>query len=134
MRRYRDKDADLLKYTYIAGTVFFTVYGQLVLKWRIARYGALPSSVSEKVVFLIKLLFDPFIFSGFAAAFVASFFWMAAMTKFELSHAYPVIVGGLALITSVFAVLFLKEEVTIMKFIGICLIVTGVYFVSKGQV
>ena len=26
-------------YLYIAGTVLFTVYGQLVLKWRIVNYG-----------------------------------------------------------------------------------------------
>jgi len=36
-----------------------------------------------------NFLFDPLIFSGFASAFIASFFWMAAMTKFELSYAYP---------------------------------------------
>ncbi|WP_151948825.1 EamA family transporter [Aliarcobacter butzleri] len=74
---------------------------------------------------------NPFIFSGFATAFVASFFWMAAMTKFDLSHAYPIIVGGLALVTSTFAIVFLKEALTMYKILGICLIIFGVYFVSK---
>jgi multidrug transporter EmrE-like cation transporter len=118
-------------YLYIAGTVFFTVYGQLVLKWRIVNYGALPEDFSTKILFLFKLLFDPYIFSGFASAFIASFFWMAAMTKFDLSHAYPIIIGGLALITSIFAMVFLKEVVTTYKILGICLIILGVYFVSK---
>jgi multidrug transporter EmrE-like cation transporter len=83
------------------------------------------------LVFLFKLLFDPYIFSGFAAAFVASFFWMAAMTKFDLSHAYPIIVGGLALVTSAFAIIFLKEALTMYKILGICFIIFGVYLVSK---
>lgn len=118
-------------YLYIAGTVLFTVYGQLILKWRIAKYGALPEAFSEKLIFLFKLVFDPYVFSGFSAAFIASFFWMAAMTKFELSHAYPIIVGGLALITSLLAITFLKEAVTFHKLFGIVLIIGGVYFVSK---
>lgn len=118
-------------YFYIAGTVLFTVYGQLMLKWRITNYGALPEQTSEKIVFLFKLLLDPYIFSGFAAAFVASFFWMAAMTKFDLSHAYPIIVGGLALVTSIIAIAFLKEPITIYKILGIFFIIVGVYFVSK---
>ena len=118
-------------YLYIAGTVLFTVYGQLVLKWRIVNYGAMPEDFGSKLVFLFKLLFDPYIFSGFAAAFVASFFWMAAMTKLELSFAYPIIVGGLALVTSAFAIIFLKEALTMYKILGICFIIFGVYLVSK---
>ena len=120
-------------YFYIFGTIFFTVYGQLILKWRIVEYGALPDAFSDKVVFLFKLLFDPWIFSGFFAAFIASFFWMAAMTKFDVSHAYPIIVGGLAILTSVLAILFLKESFNILKIAGLLLIVTGVYLLSKGS-
>ncbi|WP_151948892.1 hypothetical protein [Aliarcobacter butzleri] len=46
-------------YLYILGTILFTVYGQLVLKWRIVKYGAMPEDFIEKLVFLFKLLFDP---------------------------------------------------------------------------
>jgi len=120
-------------YAYIFGTVCFTVYGQLILKWRIVEYGALPEGSVDKLLFLMKLLFDPFIFSGFLAAFVASFFWMAAMTRFDVSYAYPIIVGGLALLTSVFAVLFLKEPFGFMKVLGLLFIIFGVYFLSKGS-
>lgn len=118
-------------YFYIFWTILFTVYGQLILKWRIVNYGAMPEEFSSKLVFLFKLLFDPYIFSGFVSAFLASFFWMAAMTKFDLSHAYPIIVGGLALVTSAFAIIFLKEALTMYKILGICFIILGVYFVSK---
>jgi len=119
-------------YAYVFGTIFFTVYGQLILKWRIVTYGALPDGFGEKVLFLAKLLFDPYIFSGFFAAFIASFFWMAAMTKFDVSHAYPIIVGGLAILTSVFAVIFLKEPIDVYKATGLLLIVAGVYALSQG--
>lgn len=118
-------------YFYIFGTIFFTVYGQLILKWRIVNYGAMPEQSIDKIYFLIKLLLDPYIFSGFFSAFIASFFWMAAMTKFDLSHAYPIIVGGLAIFTSLIAIVFLKEPLSVYKVLGIVFIVTGAYFIGK---
>ena len=120
-------------YFYIFGTIFFTVYGQIILKWRIVKYGALPENFGDKIVFLVKLLFDPWIYSGFFAAFIASFFWMAVMTKFDVSHAYPIIVGGLAILTSLFAVIFLKEPYNVLKISGLLFIVIGVYLLSKGS-
>jgi hypothetical protein len=59
-------------YLYIFGCIAFTVYGQLVLKWRIVRKEELPEALAEKLFLLVKFLLDPFILSGFVAAFVAS--------------------------------------------------------------
>lgn len=118
---------------YILGTIIFTVYGQLILKWRITEYGVLPEGFGNKVTFLLKLMLDPYILSGFVAAFLASFFWMAAMTKFDVSYAYPIIVGGLVILTSVFAMFFLKESVSAFKVAGLLLVVSGIYFLSKGS-
>src|SRR5699024_7054193 len=73
----------------IFGTIAFTVYGQIMLKWRIDKYGDLPADLFDKLQFVLRLLLDPLILSGFLSAFVASLFWMAAMTKFDISFAYP---------------------------------------------
>ena len=118
-------------YLYIIGTIIFTVYGQIVLKWRINSVDTLPELVMDKVLFLIKLLFDPWIFSGFVSAFIASFFWMAAMTKFEISYAYPFMSLAFVLVL-LFSVIFLKESLNIYKLLGICLIISGIYITSKG--
>jgi len=50
----------MMGYFYILGTIVCTVYGQLILKWRIGKYGELPDAFLDKVVFLFKLL-PPFI-------------------------------------------------------------------------
>lgn len=118
-------------YVYIFGTILFTVYGQLILKWRIASYGALPEMLSDKLLFLVKLLFDPYIFSGFASAFIASFFWMAAMTKFELSFAYPFMSGAFVLVF-IFSVFLFNEPVTWQKVLGLILIVAGIIVTSRN--
>lgn len=118
-------------YLYIFGTIFFTVYGQLILKWRINSFTALPADFMDKIIFLFKLLFDPFIFSGFAAAFIASFFWMAAMTKFELSFAYPFMSGAFVLVF-ILSVLLFQETLTWQKLLGLSLIVVGIFISSRS--
>ena len=118
-------------YLYIVGTVICTVYGQLILKWRIARYGQLPDGFREKLLFLFGALLDPFILSGLAAAFVASLFWMAAVTRLDLSAAYPLITAGLTVITVVLSVLLLREPLTAGKLLSILLIVSGVLLLIR---
>ena len=119
-------------YFYIFSTIFFTVYGQLILKWRMSTIGIiLPNEFLDKIIFLFKLVFDPFIFSGFASAFIASFFWMAAMTKFELSYAYPFMSGAFVLVF-ILSVLFFNEVVTWQKILGLTFIVIGIIITSKS--
>jgi drug/metabolite transporter (DMT)-like permease len=119
-------------YFYIFGTVICTVYGQLVIKWRIAKYGELPDDFFDKFIFLVKLLLDPYIFSGFAVALLASFFWMAAMTIFDISYAYPFITAGLTLTTVVLAILLLGESFSIQKITGVIMIAIGVSIMGFG--
>ena len=121
----------MINYSYILGTVLFTVYGQLILKWRIGNYGALPDPIQQKVFFLLKLFIDPFIISGFLAAFIASLFWMAAMTKFELSHAYPFMALNFVFVLILSSLLF-SEAVTLLKVLGISLVVLGIFIGSQG--
>jgi drug/metabolite transporter (DMT)-like permease len=117
-------------YIFIAGTILFTVYGQIILKWRIARYGMLPEEILPKIKFLISLLFDPFIFSGFISAFVASLFWMAAMTKFHISFAYPFMSTSFILVL-LLSVIVLGETLTIGKILGLAFIVSGIIITVK---
>lgn len=118
-------------YFYIFGTIAFTVYGQLVLKWRIGRYGVLPEDLGDKILFLLKLLLDPFILSGFFAAFVASLFWMAAMTKSDVSYAYPFMSLSFVLVF-ILAVVMFGEPFTLNKLIGLGLIVVGILVTSQS--
>ncbi len=118
-------------YLYIAGTLFFTIYGQLILKWRLNTLQViLPEGVLNKVVYLTKLVFDPYILSGFIGAFVASLFWMAAMTKLEITTAYPFMSLAPALVF-IIGVLFLGETFSVGKIIGLVLIIIGTVVTVK---
>jgi undecaprenyl phosphate-alpha-L-ara4N flippase subunit ArnF len=118
-------------YFYIFGTLFFTVYGQIVLKWRLSSLKViLPEGIWDKIIYLVKLIFDPFVFSGFASAFIASLFWMAAMTKFEITTAYPFMSIAPALVFLI-GVLFFGEAYTIGKVLGLLLIILGIILTVK---
>ncbi len=78
-----------MHYVYILITIVLTVYGQLVVKWQVSLAGAFPAANGEKVIFLAKLLINPWVMSGMAAALLAGVAYMAALTQLELSQAYP---------------------------------------------
>jgi len=121
-----------MRYFYILGTLFFTVYGQLILKWRLSelKFTLPEGGLVEKLLSLLKLIFDPFIFSGFLSAFIASMFWMAAMTKFEITQAYPFMSLAPAIVF-ILGVWLLNETFTWGKVVGLVLIMIGVVVTVK---
>ena len=86
-----------------------------------------------KLLFLLNLFGDIYILSGFAAAFISSLFWMAAMTSLELSVAYPIITGGLVVLTTALAVYMFGENITLVKITGVFLILLGVFLVNGAN-
>ncbi|TAG07168.1 MAG: hypothetical protein EAZ44_00850 [Cytophagia bacterium] len=119
-------------YIYIALTIFFTVYGQLVIKWRMSLKGQMPETefFLDKTWFMINAFMDFWIISGLAAAFLASFCWGAVLTKFELSFAYPFM--SLSFVLVFILSLFIFDEVfTWSKLIGLSLIILGVFIISR---
>jgi undecaprenyl phosphate-alpha-L-ara4N flippase subunit ArnF len=111
-------------------TLFLTIYGQIIIKSRINIYGALPLQFKEKIIFLLRLFIDPYIFSGFLSAIFASLFWMSAMTKLPITRAYPIMSLAPTLVL-IFGVLYLGETVTLGKIAGIILIIGGTYLSIK---
>jgi drug/metabolite transporter (DMT)-like permease len=118
-------------FAYIVGTVLLTVYGQIVLKWRVAKVGALPAVFSHKIFFLLSVIWDPWVLSGLVAGFFAFLCWMAALTEFELSYAYPFMSLSFLLVLVLSAILF-QEPLTVSKIVGVGLVVAGIIIGSRG--
>lgn len=125
------RDNDIINFLYILATVLFTVYGQLVVKWQVAQAGAYPAANSERVMFFLKLLLNPWIMSGVAAGFLALLCWMVAMTRFELSYAYPFMSLAFVFVL-VLSAIFFHEPITIAKALGVTLIVVGIIIGTRG--
>lgn len=120
-----------MAHIYILLTILLTVYGQLTLKWQVNLAGEFPGEIINKIWFIVHLLFNPWIISGFVAAFLASLTWMAAMTKFPLSYAYPFMSLAFVLVLFLSAIFF-QELITLPKAIGLALIVAGIIIGSQS--
>ena len=115
----------------VLGSVLCTVYGQIIVKWQVSKAGALPASLAERIPFLLGLIFNPWILSGILAGFFALVCWLAAMTKFELSYAYPFMSLAFVFVLVLSAVLF-HEPLTVAKIMGVVLIIAGIVVGSRG--
>lgn len=115
----------------IATTILLTVYGQLIVKWQVGEAGPFPASVGERLSFLGRLVVDPWVISVFVAAAIAALSWMAAMTQYDLSVAYPYVALSFVLVLGG-SVAFFGEALNVAKVAGIGLIVLGLVVGSRG--
>jgi len=108
-----------------------SVYGQLIIKWQMAKVGSLPDAFSEKIIFLLQMFFNPWILSAFLSAFIAALCWMAAMTKFDLSYAYPFMSLSFVFVL-VLSGFFFHEPITMAKVLGVIFIMAGIIIGARG--
>ncbi|SHN42587.1 Small Multidrug Resistance protein [Duganella sacchari] len=120
-----------MNYLYIVMTIVLTVFGQLAIKMQVSKAGALPADAGDKLWFLIKLLLNPWIIAAFAAAFLASVSWMGAMTKFQLSHAYPFMALNFVIVLLLSAWMF-NEPLSVTRIAGVALICIGTVVAAQG--
>ena len=124
----------IIAHLYLAATVVLAVYSQLVMKWRISgRFAGMtiPSGIWPKIIALITVLFDPFVFSGLMATFISGLCWMATMSKLEISYAYPFTSLGFVAVVLLSAPLF-GESLNAWRIVGVAIIVIGVTVASQG--
>jgi multidrug transporter EmrE-like cation transporter len=117
-------------YLYVCGTLFFTVAGQILLKYRMPTFGQLPSGFNEIIGFFLSVLTDIYVLLTFGFAFIASLLWVAAMTKLEISRAYPFMSLAPVLVFMI-GIVFLNEQFTWGKVVGLILIILGVISSAK---
>ena len=120
----------LVNYLGILGTVVFTVYGQMVLKWQVSE---IPFSLEPKIFFRFfgSIVLNPWTLSCLLAGLCAFLSWTVALNGLELSLAYPYVASSFILVTLLSAIFF-REPLTIAKVAGVALIVAGVIIGSQG--
>ena len=123
-----------ISYFYLTLTILTSVYSQIVIKWRISNRFSdvrLPENLRVKILLLFTVVFDPFILSGLTATFISGLFWMATMTKLDISYAYPFTSLAFVLVL-IFSYLLLGEPMSVQKVLGVFFIMLGIFITSKG--
>ena len=121
----------LMNHLYIFLTILLAVAGQILMRWQAINLGSVPQGVAEKFTYLFNMISNPWILLAFTFTALSGVTWLLAMTKFELSYAYPFVSLSYVLIL-LLAPLLLNETVSIYKIIGSLVIVLGIIVLSKG--
>ncbi len=110
-------------------SVLFNVSGQYSIKVGMNRFGVIEVNSAIFSVFS-KLLIQPSIILGLVFYILSAFSWLIALSKLELSIAYPMLSIGYVILMFV-SYFFLNESLGINKIIGTLLIVGGIVFISR---
>ena len=122
----------ILNHLYLLLSISFGVVSQLIIKWQMSAFSFNDYETwQDKFTLAFSMLLNPYIMIALVLTLLAGVTWMIAMTKFEISYAYPFTILGLVFVT-IFSVILFGESVNIYKIGGIILIVFGVIVISKG--
>ena len=122
----------ILNHFYLLLAISFGVVSQLIIKWQMSAFSFDDYETwQDKFILAFSMLLNPYIIISLVLTLLAGVTWMIAMTKFEISYAYPFTLLGLVLVT-IFSVVFFGESVNTYKISGIALIILGIAVISMG--
>ena len=114
-------------------SVVFNAFGVFVIKLKLNEMG--PIGVADwkaTIGYFFLLLKSPLIVLGVIVFFLSPFLFTIALSRMEMTIAYPVQIGMNFFLLILLSVLFLGEQLTLYKFLGIFLICAGIYLLNKG--
>ena len=104
---------------------------QLLLKAGTNVVGAFAFTLDNALPIGTKLALEPRIVGGAGCYVVSLAFWILALSRVEVSVAYPMVSIGFAL-NAVLAWWMLGEAVTPIRMLGIGIIIVGVWLVARS--
>ena len=123
----------ILNHFYLLLAISFSIVSQLIIKWKMSVFSFDDYETwQDKFALAFSMLLNPYIIISLFLTLLAGVTWMIAMTKFEISYAYPFTLLGLVLVT-IFSVIFFGESVNTYKISGIVLIILGIVIISRGM-
>ena len=115
---------------YVIISVIFNVFGQYSMKVGMNKYGEV--TFSDHILLTIyKIFILPNVIIGLLMYAISAVFWLVALSKLDLSIAYPTLSLGYILIM-IISVLLLNESVTVYRIAGTILIIGGVFLLFKS--
>lgn len=78
-------------------------------------------------------LFNPYFLGGIAAYGVSTIFYILVLGKFNLSVAYPIVIGLTVAATTLSGAFLLREKVLLMQWVGIGLMLSGISAIALAK-
>ena len=121
-----------LSWGMVIGYVVLNSFGALIIKYKINAIGEVQlGSLKSIINYFIELLKSPLIICGILSIFISAFVWMTALSRLQISLAYPVAVGLNFFIVVTVALIFFGEQLSVGKVIGIVLIFISIFLLTQ---
>lgn len=116
---------------YILISVIGGALGQIVLKKGMSSMGALTLTANQLGGILWRMMTNPYVVFGLGIYVLSTVFWLAALSRVDLSFAYPF--ASLSYIIMLIASLLLfRENITLMRLAGTLVVGIGVLLISRS--
>lgn len=116
---------------YILISVLAGGAGQILLKHGMSRMGEVTLIANQMPIILWRLATNPFVVGGLTLYAGGTIFWLAALSRVDLSFAYPF--ASLSYIIMLLASWQLfNEPITLMRLAGTLTIGFGVFLISRS--
>lgn len=113
-------------FVFIAFSTVFGIFGQLLLK----RGMNIISATDSGSGMIQRMVLSPWVIGGLVVYGTGVIFWLLALSNFELSYVYPF--ASLSYIGIIVGSYFLfRERITMMRVVGIAVIIIGVVVTSQ---
>ena len=122
---------NLISLILILTGVLLNAAAQLLLKAGTNTLGNLTMEGGEIVGTALRVGTNPYIAGGLACYVVSVGIWIVALSRVEVSVAYPMLSIGY-IVNALAASYLFGESLTAQKLVGIGLIIVGVYLVAKS--
>lgn len=117
---------------YVAMCILFTVLGQLLIKYGMKQMGAIPADTGKVAGFMLKAVFHPANIVGLACAALAAFAWMGALSRIDLSIAYPFMGLAIVLVLALTPVCF-GEKINTSQWVGVAVVCIGLWIGARTR-
>ena len=122
---------NFISFMLVLAGVLLNAAAQLLLKAGTNGIGAFAFNVDNLVPVGIKVVSNPFIVSGLGCYAVSVVVWIMALSRVEVSLAYPMLSIGYV-VNAVAAWYLFGEALSAQRMIGIGTIIVGVFLVARS--
>ena len=122
---------NLLSFNLVLLGVLLNAAAQLLLKAGTNAIGHFTFSTENILPIGMKIASEPHILGGLVCYVVSVVVWIMALSRVEVSIAYPMLSIGY-LVNAIAAWYLFGEAVTLMRMTGIGIIIVGVYIVARS--
>ena len=110
-------------------SILFLVAAQMCLKAAAVRLRDVRTRSAHKLALLRKCVLNPFIITAFFLYGIGFILWLIVLSRLNVSIAYPMMSLGYV-INAIAAYFLFKEPLSKKSFVGIIIIMLGIYLIT----